>query len=122
MFPAGGMPDMSALIQQAQQMTQQLGEAQARLAESEVTGTSGGGLVTVVLTGSGDVTSLTIKPEAYDATDPDALATISDLVVAALRDATDQVRKMTADTMGPLTGGLQGMPGMPGLPGSPFGQ
>ncbi len=115
MFPAGGMPDMSALIAQAQQMTQQLGEAQERLAEATVTGTSGGGLVSVVLSGSGDVKSLTIEPEAYDAADPEALATVADLVVAALHDATDQVRKLTEATMGPLAGGLGGMPGMPGI-------
>ncbi len=108
---------MSALIEQAQQMTQQLGEAQEQLAETEVTGTSGGGLVSVVLTGAGDVISLSIGPDAYDADDPDALGTVADLVVAALHDATDQVRKLTQETMGPLTGGMPGLPGMGPGPG-----
>jgi DNA-binding protein YbaB len=66
------------------------------------------------------VKSLVIKPEAYDADDPDAMSTVADLVVAALRDATDQVRKLAQDAMGPLAGGLPGMPGMPGgMPGLP---
>jgi len=112
------MPDMNSLLQQAQQMTQQLGQAQQELAETEVTGTSGGGLVKVVVSGTGDVKSLVIEPEAYDADDPDALSTVADLVVAALHDATDKVRKLTQEAMGPLAGGLPGMPGgLPGLPG-----
>ncbi len=119
MFPGGGMPDMNALIQQAQQMTEQLGQAQQELAETEVTGTSGGGLVSVVLTGTGDVKDLTIAQEAYDPDDPDAMATLADLVVAALRDATDQVRKLAQAAMGPLAGGMPGMPGLPfGSPGA----
>ena len=55
-------PDLNALFAQAQQMTEQLGEAQKRLAETEVTGTAGGELVTVVTTATGEVKSLTIAP------------------------------------------------------------
>jgi DNA-binding protein YbaB len=42
---------------------------------------------------------------------------VADLVVAALHDATDQVRKLTQETMGPLTGGMPGLPGMGPGPG-----
>lgn len=116
MFGEGGTPDLSALMAQAQQMTEQLGAAQAKLAETEVTGTAGGELVTVVTSASGEVRSLTIKPEAYDESDPEAMATVADLVVAALRDASAKAKALTEEAMGPLA---QGLPG--GLPGLPFG-
>ena len=109
-------PDLNALFAQAQQMTEQLGQAQQRLAETEVTGTAGGELVTVVTTATGEVKSLTIAPEAYDGSDPDAMATIADLVIAALRDASVKARALTQEAMGPLASQVPG-----GLPGLPFG-
>jgi DNA-binding YbaB/EbfC family protein len=114
MFP-GGQPDMAQLLQQAQQMQQQLVAAQEELARTEVTGSAGGGLVTATMTGSGDVTAISIAP---DAVDPDDLETLQDLVVAALHDAKRAVDELAADTMGPLAGGLGGGPGGGlGLPG-----
>src|SRR3712207_9541000 len=80
MFPGGQQPDLSALLQQAQQMQQQLVAAQEELARTEVTGSAGGGLVTATMTGSGDVTAVTHAPAALD---PHALETLHDLVVAA---------------------------------------
>ena len=65
-------------------MQQQLVAAQEELARTEVTGSAGGGLVTATMTGSGDVTAITI---AKDAVDPDDIETLQDLVVAALHDA-----------------------------------
>jgi DNA-binding YbaB/EbfC family protein len=112
MFP-GGQPDMAELLKQAQQMQQQLVAAQEELAQREVTGSAGGGLVTATMTGSGDVTAITIAPSAVD---PDDLETLQDLVVAALHDAKRQVDELAASTMGPLAGGLGGGGGL-GLPG-----
>ena len=106
---------MAQLLQQAQQMQQQLVAAQEELARTVVTGTAGGGLVTASMTGSGDVTAVTISPEAVD---PDDIETLQDLVVAALHDAKRAVDELAARTMGPLAGGLGGGPGGPlGLPG-----
>jgi DNA-binding YbaB/EbfC family protein len=114
MFP-GGQPDMAQLLKQAQEMQQQLVAAQEQLAETEVTGTAGGGLVSVTMTGSGDVTAVTIAPAAVD---PDDLETLQDLVVAALHDAKRAADELAASTMGPLAGGLGGGPGGGlGLPG-----
>jgi DNA-binding YbaB/EbfC family protein len=110
MFP-GGQPDLAQLMKQAQQMQQQLVAAQAELAEREVTGSAGGGLVTATMTGSGDVTAITIAPSAVD---PDDLETLQDLVVAAVRDAKRAADELTASRMGPLAGGLGGL-GLPGL-------
>ncbi len=109
-----GMPDLSQLMQQAQQMQQQLVAAQEELAGREVTGTAGGGLVSATMTGAGELTALTIAPAAVD---PDDLETLQDLVVAAVRDAKRAADELAADTMGPLAGGLGGPGGGLGLPG-----
>jgi DNA-binding YbaB/EbfC family protein len=103
---------MSALLAQAQQMQQALAAAQEELAATEVTGSAGGELVTVTMTGDGDITALTIAPAAVD---PDDVETLQDLVIAAVRDAQRAVNELAASTMGPLAGGLGG--GGLGLPG-----
>jgi DNA-binding YbaB/EbfC family protein len=108
----GGQIDPSALLGQMQQMQQALAAAQDELAATEVTGSAGGELVTVTMTGSGEVTALTIAPAAVD---PDDVETLQDLVVAAFRDAQRAVNELTASTMGPLTGGLGGGLGLPGF-------
>jgi DNA-binding YbaB/EbfC family protein len=103
---------MGALLKQAQQMQQALAAAQEELADAEVTGSAGGELVTVTLTGRGEVVSLTIAPAAVD---PDDVETLQDLVVAAFRDAMRAVDELAATTMGPVTGGLGGALGLSGF-------
>lgn len=111
----GGM-DMQALLQQAQQMQQQLVEAQEALEDAEIEGTSGGGLVKVKLSGRGQVEDITVDPQAIDTGDAEESAsTVADLVLAAIRDAESQVEQLQQEKMGPLTQGMGG--GMPGLPG-----
>ena len=108
----GGGPNMQQLMKQAQKMQQQLLAAQEELAQTTVEGTAGGGLVTATLTGAGELTALTIAP---DAVDPDDVETLQDLVVAALRDAQRAANDLAASTMGPVTGGLGGGLGLPGF-------
>ena len=108
----GGQPNMQQLMKQAQKMQQQLLAAQQELAEAEVTGTAGGGLVTAVVTGDGQVKSVKIDPKAVD---PDDVESLEDLVVAALRDAAQAAQALAEQKMGPLTGGLGGGLGLPGL-------
>jgi DNA-binding YbaB/EbfC family protein len=108
------MPDMQAILQQAQQMQQQLMSAQQELAEAEVTGSAGGGLVTAVVSGGGELKSLTIDPKVVD---PDDVETLADLIVAAVRDANTEAQNLAAAKMGPLAGGLGGDLGSLGLPG-----
>ena len=103
---------MAQLLQQAQQMQQDLAAAQVELAEAEVTGSAGGGLVTATMTGQGELTAVAISPEAVDADD---VETLQDLVVAAVRDAKRAADELAAGTMGPLAGGLGGGLGLPGL-------
>jgi nucleoid-associated protein EbfC len=102
----GGQPNMQQLMKQAQKMQQQLAAAQAELAETELTGTAGGGLVTVTISGGGEVRSVKIDPKVVD---PDDVETLEDLVLAAVTNASEQVRKLTDQKMGPLTGGM-GLP------------
>jgi DNA-binding YbaB/EbfC family protein len=103
-------------MQQAQKMQQQLAEAQAELAEAEVTGTAGGGLVRVTITGTGEFTSVKIDPKAVD---PDDVETLEDLVLAALHNAAESVRQLTEQKMGPLAAGLGGLGGGAGGLGLP---
>ncbi len=107
----GGQPNMQQLMKQAQKMQQQLLAAQQELAEAEVTGTAGGGLVTATVSGSGEVKSVKIDPRAVD---PDDVESLEDLVVAAVRDASRAAQELSADKMGPLAGGLGGL-GLPGM-------
>jgi DNA-binding YbaB/EbfC family protein len=122
----GGQLDMQQLFAAAAQMQNQLMSAQQQLAEAEVDGTAGGGLVTVTVNGQGELVDLSISKDAIDASDPDeTAATIADLVLAACRDAYGALGELQAQMMGPLAGGLGdlgatgGLPGIPGLPGLP---
>jgi DNA-binding YbaB/EbfC family protein len=108
----GGQPNMQQLMKQAQKMQQQMATVQAELAETEVSGTSGGGLVTVTVNGAGEVRSVKIDPTVVD---PDDVETLEDLVLAAIHNATESARELTEKKMGPLTAGLGG--GGFGLPG-----
>ena len=110
-MPGPGQPNMQQLMKQAQKMQQQLVEAQAKLAETEVEGSAGGGLVSATVTGSGEVLRVTIDPRAVD---PDDVESLEDLVVAAIRDAAGKAQELQASTMGPLAGGLGGL-GLPGM-------
>ncbi|WP_460606282.1 YbaB/EbfC family nucleoid-associated protein [Jatrophihabitans fulvus] len=103
---------MQQLMKQAQKMQEQMQAAQAELAAASVTGTAGGGLVTATLTGSGELTALTIDSKAVD---PDDVETLQDLVVAAVRDANRAASELAAEKMGPVAGGLGGGLGIPGL-------
>src|ERR1700758_2270072 len=100
-----GPPDMSALLAQAQQMQQQLMAAQQRLANAEVHGKAGGGLVEVTVKGSGEVVAVKIDPKVVD---PDDVDTLQDLIVGALGDASKQVTTMAQEQLGPLAGGMGG--------------
>jgi hypothetical protein len=101
-------------MKQAQKMQQQLVDAQAELAETEVTGTSGGGLVTVTALGNGEIRGIKIDPKVVD---PDDVETLEDLVVAAVHNAAQAARELSEEKMGPLTAGLGGLGGGLGLPG-----
>lgn len=117
----GGGFDMNALLQQAQQMQQQLEEAQANLARQTVDGTVAGGAVTVTANGVGELVGVTIRAGEFDGTDPDDLSDLSDLIVAAYRDARAKSEALAGESLGPLTDGLGGLGGDTGGAGGAGG-
>jgi DNA-binding YbaB/EbfC family protein len=119
----GGQLDMQQLLAAAQQMQSQLVTAQQELADAEVEGSAGGGLVKAVVNGQGELVDLTIAAAAIDPADPeDSAQTLADLVLAAVRDAYRAVGDLQQEKMGPFAAGIggageAGLPGFPGLPG-----
>jgi DNA-binding protein YbaB len=109
-FEGMGGFDMNALLQQAQQMQDQVTQAQARLGDETVRGSVAGGAVTVTLSGLGDLVGVTIRPGTVDGDSADDLADLGDLLVAAYRDAKTQADRLAAEALGPFGGG-----GLPGL-------
>jgi DNA-binding YbaB/EbfC family protein len=102
-------PDMNDLLKQAQKMQEQLMQAQAAAAEQVVEGQSGGGVVKVSLTGGMEFLSVSIAPEAVD---PDDVAMLEDLVLAAIHDAVAKANELSQQAMGGLDlGGLGGLLG-----------
>ena len=109
---------MQQLLAAAQEMQSALMNAQQELADAAVEGTAGGGLVTAVVNGQGELLDLTIAPAAIDAADPAETAqTLADLVLAAFRDAYRAAGELQQQAMGPFAAGFGGGEGVPGLPG-----
>jgi DNA-binding YbaB/EbfC family protein len=112
--------DMQQIFQAAQQMQAQLMNAQQALADTEVTGTAGGGTVRAVVSGAGELLDLTIDPSVIDPADPaETAATVADLVLAAVRDAGRAAAELQQRQLGALSGGVPGLDlsGL-GLPGA----
>jgi hypothetical protein len=93
-------------------MQEKLQAAQARLAETEVQGTSGGGMVTVTLKGAGELTRLDIDETLMA---PGEGAIVADLIIAAHADARRKLEARQGELMREAAGPLAGMPGMPKL-------
>jgi hypothetical protein len=106
------MKDLGELMKQAQAMQEKLQAAQARLAETEVEGTSGGGMVTVTLKGAGELARLVIDESLMTPGEGEILA---DLIVAAHADARRKLETKQAELMREAAGPFAGMPGMPKL-------
>jgi DNA-binding YbaB/EbfC family protein len=105
-YPAGmsRMPkDMRQLMQQAQQMQQQMMAAQEQLSQKTYEGTAGGGVVTAVVRGSGELVSVTFAPDILDPDDPEMAG---DLVVAAVNQALATMAADAEASMGGMAGGM----------------
>ena len=103
--------DLNALMEQAQKLQEDLSAAQEELGNQSFTGTAGGGLVSVTLSGKGEMQEVVIEPEAVD---PDDVETLQALIVAAFRSAKAEVDAATAATLPDLPGMPGGMPGLGG--------
>lgn len=100
----GGLGNM---MKQAQRMQEEMQKAQAELAELEVTGQAGGGMVSVIMTGRHEVRRVTIDETVYDDREM-----VEDLVAAACNDAVQKLEQVTQERMSSLTQGLNLPPGM----------
>jgi hypothetical protein len=105
-------PNIQDMLAKVQEMQETIASAQQELEDVQVTGTAGGGLVTATVSGSGELTALEIDPEVVD---PDDVETLSDLVIAAIRDANHNAQTLAEEKMGGLTGGFGGALGLPGF-------
>ena len=95
------------MMKQAQRMQEEMQKAQSELAEMEITGQAGGGMVSVVMTGRHEVRRVSIDESVYDDREM-----VEDLVAAAFNDAVQKLDKETQERMGGLTDGLNLPPGM----------
>ena len=102
-----GKGGIGGLMKQAQKMQENMQKAQQEIAEMEVAGQSGGGLVKVVLTGKHECKRITIDPSLFDE-DKDM---IEDLVTAAFNDAVHKVEEVTRERMAGVTAGMPMPPG-----------
>lgn len=103
------MKNLAGLMKQASQMQAKMAEMQAKLDAMEITGVSGAGMVSVVLSGKGDLKRLAVDSKLAD---PSEVEMLQDLVVAAHADAKRKLEEMTQAEMQSMTGGLQLPPGM----------
>lgn len=101
----GGMNDM---VKRAQQMQEQMAQAQAELEATEFSTTVGGGAVAVTVTGKKEIKTLDIKPEVVD---PDDIEMLQDLIIGAVNEAMRQVDEKSEEDMNKITGGIS----IPGL-------
>ncbi len=97
------MMNIQGIMKQAQMMQKKMEEEQAKLAQEEVEGSSGGGMVKVVLNGKFDMKKLSIDKSLIDADESEVL---EDLIVAAYNDAKNKVDAKMQDSMSAMTGGM----------------
>jgi DNA-binding YbaB/EbfC family protein len=107
------MADFMGLMKQAAQLQSRMQEMQAELDQVEVEGTAGGGLVSVRLSGKGELKGVTIDPSLFK---PEEKEIVEDLIVAAAADARRKAETVMQEKMKNLTGGLPLPPGL-----NPFG-
>ena len=100
--------NMNKMLKQAQKMQAQLLKAQEDMNKKEVEGTSGGGMVKIVINGSQELQSVTLDPEVVD---PDDVEMLEDLIIAAFQNAQEKVKEASDSAFGGITQGLN----IPGL-------
>ncbi|MBU8934627.1 MAG: YbaB/EbfC family nucleoid-associated protein [candidate division Zixibacteria bacterium] len=101
----GGLGNM---MKQVQQMQAKMAAMQEELAEKEVEGSAGGGMVKVIVNGKNEVVSITIDPEVVD---PEDIEMLQDLIAAAVNQGIEKVAELQSEMMSSVTGGLN-LPGM----------
>lgn len=101
--------NIQKMMKQAQQMQEKLAQAQAELADKTVEVTAGGGKVTVVANGAGEVISIKISP---DVVDPQDVEMLEDLVLSGVKQAINKGKELAQSELSQMTAGLGLPPGM----------
>jgi DNA-binding YbaB/EbfC family protein len=102
------MKNLGQMLKQAQAMQARMAELQSQLEQVEMTGSAGGGMVSVTVNGKGEARQVKIDPSLVD---PEETEVLEDLIVAAFNDAKAKVEAHVAEEMSKLTGGLKMPPG-----------
>lgn len=103
------MKDLNELLRQARDLQSKMAEAQTKLEAIQISGSAGGGMVTVTLSGKGEMLKVTIAPELLKPEDSEIL---EDLIIAAHQDAKTKLEAKLSEEMAQITGGLPLPPGM----------
>ncbi|MAO90213.1 MAG: YbaB/EbfC family nucleoid-associated protein [Rhodospirillaceae bacterium] len=103
------MKNLGSMMKQAQEMQSRMQEMQAQMENLEMQGSAGGGLVSVTITGKGELRRLDIDPSLVDPAEKEVM---EDLIVAAVNDAKAKADERMRDETQKLMGGLQLPPGM----------
>lgn len=116
------MFNMQNMMQQMQKMQQQANKLQAELDEMTLTGTSGGGIIEVDVSGQTRFKTIRIKPEAINPENPDSVShetieMLEDLIASAITEANKQAAKIAKEKMAVVTAGLN-IPGLSGFGGA----
>ncbi len=106
-----GLGNMGNLMKQAKKLQEEFAKKQAEIAEMKIDASSGGGMVTAIVSGQGELLNLRIEKEVVD---PDDVEMLVDLIVAAVQEAQKKAQEAAQEKLGPLAQGMN-LPGMPGL-------
>ena len=101
------MKNIAALMKQAQKMQAQMAQVQQELGDKRVEASAGGGMVTAVANGRGELVSVKIDPEVVKAGD---VAMLEDLVLAAVNEARNRSEELMRDAMNRVAGPFGGFP------------
>jgi nucleoid-associated protein EbfC len=103
------MKNLGNMLKEAQKLQSKMADMQAKLAETELSGAAGGGMVTVTLNGKGEMRKVKIDPSLAD---PAEVEIMEDLIVAAFNEAKAKIEAHVQEEMGKLTGGMSLPPGL----------
>jgi nucleoid-associated protein EbfC len=103
------MKNLGNMLKEAQKLQSKMAEMQAKLAETEISGAAGAGMVTVTLNGKGEMRAIKIDPSLAE---PGEIEVLEDLIVAAFNDAKTRLEAQLQEEMGKLTGGMSLPPGL----------
>lgn len=108
----GKMPDLNALMKQAQKLQGDVQRAQEELANITCDGAAGGGLVTATVNGQFEVVRVKLDKSVVD---PNDIGMLEDLITAAINAASTKIRETSKEKMAQVMGPMAGLPGMPGF-------